>query len=335
VLGPAGAEPFLRAYGCREGGNVELDPHGEFTGRNVLYLADAEAAAGLAQERAALFAARQRRPRPQRDDKIITAWNALAIGALARAARVLPEWASARAARYGEAARAAWRFVLRELYEPSTGQLYRRWCAGERAVRGFLDDYASLIHAHIELYETFQQDADLELAAGLAAAMLARFEDPHGGGLFNAEPSDELVLQLKDDYDGAEPAANSMAAYALARLGAYSGDARWSAAARRIVEAYAARLNREPHALPLMLCAALYDAAPRRQVVVQGRPGDELWAVAQSAFLPFATLHRNPRRAEFAALALTDAAPRAYVCDNYACLAPVATSAELACLLRG
>jgi uncharacterized protein YyaL (SSP411 family) len=315
---------------------VDEDPHGEFAGRNILYRAAAADAAEEAEWRRVLLAARVRRPRPQLDDKILTAWNAMMIGALARASRVLAGYDGERAARYGAAAKEAWHFVMCQLYDAESRTLYRRWRNGERAIPAFLDDFAALIAAHLELFESFQEAHFLRLARTLAQEMLARFEDGESGGFYSAPAGEELVLRLKDDYDGAEPAGNSTAALALLRLAEYAPDAvsaGYAEAARRVLRTFAARLNRDPLTLPEMLCAALYERAPKRQIVIAGAEPDALWAVARRRFLPFASIFVNPRSGPLAGMRAEEGPARAYVCENYACQLPVSDAGELERLL--
>ena len=118
------------------------------------------------------------------------------ISALARGAQVFAAFDPAAAARYREAATAAWRFLMENLYDDAEGKLYRRWRDGERAIDAFLDDYAALVQAHLDLYEMSFDPRYLELARSLADTMLERFEDP-AGGLYSAAASADLVLRLK------------------------------------------------------------------------------------------------------------------------------------------
>jgi uncharacterized protein YyaL (SSP411 family) len=207
-------------------GNVAHDPLGEFGGKNVLrqlrplartaeqfklLLPDAEQKLLACLEK--LRAIRATRPRPHRDDKIVTAWNGLMISALAQGARILEE-----PARLTAAVRAA-EFLQRELYDDATGTLYRSWCGGRGTVPGFAEDYACLIQGLLDLYEAGFDVRWLQWAERLQAKMDALFWDAEHGGYFNTRTGDPaVILRLKDDYDGAEPAANSIAALNLHRL---------------------------------------------------------------------------------------------------------------------
>ncbi len=137
-------------YGVRRDGNVPDDPHGEFTGKNILYLdesLDDATEAELAPGKAALLAIRSKRIRPHLDDKILTAWNGLMISAFAKGAQILDE------RRYLEAAQRATGFILTRMFDVRTGNLQRRYRDGDAAIAGFLDDYAFFIGALLDLYE--------------------------------------------------------------------------------------------------------------------------------------------------------------------------------------
>jgi uncharacterized protein YyaL (SSP411 family) len=344
ILGADEAARYCRRYGCLPGGNVDPahDPHAEFAGRNILYLAEPDGGADLAETRALLLEARNRRPRPHLDDKILASWNGLMISGLARAARGLDE------PRYEAAAVRAARFVLREMYDPAAGNLKRRWRAGEAAIDGFLDDYASMIRALIDLYETTFETAWLEFARRLAARMIERFEDQAGGGFFSAPEAADLVLRLKDDYDGAEPSGNSLAIEALARLAAYTDEEAFAEAADRALDAFAPHVAAQGPAAPLLLVEWMRRLTPKSQVVVAGdwhEPGVQaLLAEWRKRFRPFDTVFAcrsaadrarlEAWRPELAPLFAAARAPSAFVCEHFTCQAPVTAPQDLANLLQ-
>ena len=202
-----------------ERGNVEEDPHGEFSGLNILYQARPEEEAELlARAREKLLRIRSARPRPHLDDKILAAWNGLMISAFAKGAQILNE------PRYAEAARRALDFLRRNLWRDSESILLRRYRDGDAAIDGFLDDYAFLALALLDMYETTFEAADLAWAVHLAERAMELFEDPQAGGFFSTPDGQaDLVLRLKDDYDGAEPSGNSGLALALLRLARMTG----------------------------------------------------------------------------------------------------------------
>ncbi len=223
----ADAALFAAVYAIETDGNAE-DPQGELAGKNVLHAILTVAQAGeklgipvdeverrLASSRSLLFAVRAGRPRPHLDDKVLTAWNGMMVGALARASQILAE------PRYLDGARRAAGFLREHLVDKKTTPptLRRRWRDGEAAFDAYLDDYAALASGLIDLYEAGFDTADLELAEQLADAMVAQFHDPEAGGFFSTSGKDpSVLLRMKEDYDGAEPSGNSTAALTLLRL---------------------------------------------------------------------------------------------------------------------
>src|SRR5262249_46233831 len=152
-----------------------------------------------------LLAARAKRVRPHLDDKVLTAWNGLMISAFAKGGAILGE------ARYAAAARRAADFVLDRLYDPNTGVLLRRYRRQDSCIPGFLDDYAFFTQGLLDLYEAGFHLPDLQAAIRLTAKQIELFEDKSAGGFFSTALGDpNLVMRLKDDYDGAEPSGNSV-----------------------------------------------------------------------------------------------------------------------------
>ncbi len=219
LLGEQDSKLFCTRFGVERDGNVEHDPQGEFTGRNILYEAAPEQETEhetLQRAKETLFQARSKRPRPHLDRKILTSWNGLMISALAKGYIVLDD------ARYLEAAKRAASFLLSRMYDPGSGRLLRRFCDGEAAVPAFLDDYAFLAQALLDLFEASSNAAYFVTAVDLARRGLKRFEDSQQGGFFSTlEGAGDLLLRMKDDYDGAEPSGNSVATDVLAPPRAY------------------------------------------------------------------------------------------------------------------
>jgi uncharacterized protein YyaL (SSP411 family) len=366
-------EFFAGHFGVQEGGNVPagLDPHGEFRSKNLLAqqmpLAETARRYALTPEQASdrlqahlsrLREIRARRPRPQLDDKIVTANNALMISALAKAHRVLGPGHG-----FLEAAVRAADFIAREMYHPERGVLFRMWRAtapaggpGTRgAAEGFAEDYAYFVQALLDLYEASFDIRWLQWAERLQAKMDERFWDEAGGGYFNSAAGDpSIVLRLKEDYDGAEPAPGSVAAMNLLRLAVFlgkGGEGRPEGGAldyrergQRTIQALQPQWSRVPQALPQLLCALEFLLQPPRQVVIAGDPGagdfQALAAVVGGAFGPQRTVlaaDGGPgqewlaRRAPWLA-AMRPIAGRAtaYLCEEYTCEAPITDPAELA-----
>jgi len=324
LLGPEEAERFCQAYGVTPEGNLVHDPTGEFVGKNVLYAAGETE--GLEALRARLLEARLARPRPVRDDKIVAAWNGLMISAFASGARVLGE------PRYLEAARRAAAFALTRLRAPD-GSLYRCWRAGEASVAAFSEDYSCLAQGLLDLYEAGFEPEHLNAAVSLTEKQLELFEDTSAGGLFSApETTTELVLRLKDDFDGAEPSSNSVAALNLSRLAHLARRPDFAQAAERIHAAFAAPLESAPGQLPELLSALAFHNASR-QIVISGERGAAdtaaLLEVVNSKFQPFAAVM----------LGSAEQWPRlgqatAYVCRDFTCLEPTTRIEKLAALLE-
>jgi uncharacterized protein len=330
-------EPYPKVasvYGVRRDGNVSEDPHGEFTGKNILYLReslDDATEAELASAKTALLALRSKRVRPHLDDKILTAWNGLMISAFAKGAQVLND------ARYLEAAQRAVGFILTRMYDGRSNILLRRYRDGDAAIAGFLDDYAFFIAALLDLYEADFDAKHVETALRLADKMRELFEDPAEGAFFSTAAGDSsLVLRMKDDYDGAEPSGNSVALLDLLKLAHLTDRAEYRESAERTLRALASKISQQPVAVPQMLVGLDYYLAPRREVIIAGPPQDFLREV-RAHFLPHTITMLSgatffPAASQMLAI---DGQTTAYVCENYACQLPTSQLAKFAELLRG
>ncbi len=266
LLGIANSSLFCIRYGVEKDGNVEQDPQGEFTGRNILYeagsLMSSEASVALDESKALLFQARDKRPRPHLDNKILTAWNGLMISALAKGFGILNHQP------YLEAARKAASFLRSVMYNAEDGTLLRRFCDGEAAVLGFLDDYAFLAQALLDLFEVTGEVSYLEFALDLSRRGFEQFRDEEGGFFSTAPDQNDLLLRLKDDYDGAEPSGNSVATEVLIRLAHFLGDDRLRSYAEQSLTSFAPKLKAQPTMAPQMLVAlARYLASPEQTVI--------------------------------------------------------------------
>jgi len=349
-------ELFAAHYGVRREGNVGHDPHQEFRGRNILRqrqpLAATARAAGLGTGAAndklleclgKLQQARLKRPTPQRDEKIITAWNGLMISAQARSAAVLAEPPALAAA-----VRAA-EFLRRELWDEATGTLYRSWCDGVRnPAPGLAEDHAALITGLLDLYEAGGDWRWLQWAERLQVRMDELFWDDERGGYFQsrADAADVLV-RLKDDYDGAEPAANSLALANLIRLDWLTGLAGARERAERTITALQPQWSATPQALPLFLTGIEWALSAPMTVVLAGDPGaPDTQALAVELSVRPGRRHvvlwadggEGQRWLAERRPYLADMSPRsghaaAYVCRDYACRAPVSTPEELRAVL--
>jgi uncharacterized protein YyaL (SSP411 family) len=347
----ADADVARRRFGIQPSGNAPHDPQGEFIGKNLLYTAESieevatrtgrsvdDVLGALGRIRDRLFEARERRPRPHLDDKILTAWNGLMIAAFARAARVLVSRPSSR--EYLDAARRAATFIRDTLW--SNDVLLRRYRDGEAAIEGYAEDYAYLIWGLLEL---FQADGDagwLEWAITLQSRMDAKFWDEKEGGWFSTTGEDPTVLlRLKEDYDGAEPAASSVAALNALTLAHLTGDDQVRAKTERTIGRYGPRVGAAARTVPMMLCALSAWHAGQSQIVVAGGAESARPLLEELArhYVPFGIVipmagsdpgERLARLLPFTAAMTGRDGATAYVCRDFTCRQPVMTAADLA-----
>jgi uncharacterized protein YyaL (SSP411 family) len=226
-------------------------------------LAEAEARSEYAC--AKLFNVREERVRPGRDDKVLTAWNALMIGALARAARVFnePEWLSAAQHAADFARTTLWR----------DGSMLATYKDARAHLNAYLDDHAFLLAALLELMQTSFRRQDLDWAIEIADALLARFEDSAGGGFFfTSHDHEALIHRPKPAHDNATPSGNGIAARALLTLGHWLGEARYLDAAERTLRAFAAELAERPSGVSSLLIALEEWTSPATNVLLRGDP---------------------------------------------------------------
>ena len=350
----ADAEAAKRRLGIQAGGNAPQDPMGEFTGKNIPFLqqdvgeiakltgstAD-DVAATLGAARKTLFDAREKRPRPHLDDKVLAAWNGLMIAALARAAHVLD---GAAAERSLEAATRAATFARERLWDPDRRILRRRARAGAVSIDGYAEDYAYLVWGLLELFQTVGDPAWLDWALELQARQDALFWDDEGGGWFATTGDDpSVLLRVKEEYDGAEPAASSVAVENLLTLVHLREDPDAAARVEKTLGRFGTRLGQAARAVPLMMAALVRYHAPATQIVIVGEPDvpetRALERVVAARYLPFAVRLRvtpgdgQARLAErlpfTGALREIDGRPTAYVCTNFTCREPVTDPARL------
>jgi uncharacterized protein len=244
-------------------GNVSPDPRGEFKNKNILFapltiertaegcrMTVENVAAYLGSARTKLLAVRARRPRPLRDDKIIAGWNGMMIGALACASVVLED------ERYRAAAVRAAEFLAASLYDESRRTLSRRYRDGEAANEAHLDDYACVIAGLLDLHAAVSDTRWLDMAAALNRTQEALFWDAASGGFYETSGRDPTVLvRMKEMYDGAEPAGNSVAAMNLVRLSRLTGTMHDQALARATLRCFCSKLHQVPHLMPFMMSA--------------------------------------------------------------------------------
>ncbi len=346
------AERFNRFYGVEATGNAPpgSDPHGEFTGKNILIqrLSLKEAAAqfhttpaALAKElktsRQKLFQHREKRPRPRLDDKIITAWNGLMISAFAKASQVLDEPA------YRNAAAAAAAFLQDKLYLPNSRKLLRHYRKGPSTIEGFANDYAFLIQGLLDLYEATFNVRWLQWAQTLQKTQNQLFWDKKSAGFFSATGQDpSILLRLKEDYDGAEPSPNSIAAMNLLRLAQITANDPFRQQAQQTLAQFSENITAQPAASPQMLAALQFSLAKNKQIVFAARPSDPglktLLRTLHKPFLPNKIVLLADNGAGQAYLGkklpfLRNLRPienraTAFVCENFICQLPTVDPAQ-------
>jgi uncharacterized protein len=326
-------EPVARHLGAT--------PEGNWEGTNVLWTpgpADEQLEAEVAAARPRLFEAREARVHPATDDKVLAAWNGLAIVALAEAGRSFGE------PRYVDAALTAAGFVLEQLTDD--GRLLRSWRNGRRGGPGYLDDYACMADACLTLYETTFDLRWLREARRLAEAMVELFAAPDGDGFYQTgRDAEQLVVRPRELFDNAVPAGSSVAADVLQRLGRLTGTPDWEQAGLSGLRPVLGVIDRAPTGFGHALGAADFALSRVREVAVVGpREADDtkallarVWATYQpNRVIAAAAPDDRTAQAEVPLLAdrpLLEDRPTAYVCEHFVCQLPVTDPDALAAQL--
>jgi hypothetical protein len=316
----------------------------------------------LAAAKRKMFDARRKRVRPHLDDKILASWNGLMLGAMARAYAVLGD------EKYRAAAEKNLAFIQAKLWEapqsgtgilpvsnsqeskarihsetgwkpvPPCGTLFHRWRDGERDNVQLLEAYAFLLSGVIDLYEATLEAKHLDFAIALAEAMIAKFYDSENGGFWQSTGgAKDLILRVKDDYDGAEPSGNSVATLALLKLAAITGREDFKRSAEATLRLFAHRLQNFPQAMPFMLHALDFELEEPRRVVIAGAPPSlrfgtaspsfaktrELLRAAHSVYQPNKVVLGNAGAVEkFARTLPAKNGPVVYLCTGQSCQPP-------------
>ncbi len=241
-------------------------------------LAAIQANALLDSARKKLFDVREQRIRPGRDDKVLTAWNGLMIKGMAQAARILHE------PRYLDSALAATHFIQREMMKD--GRLLASYKDGKARLNAYLDDYAFLLDALLELLQAKWDSALLDCAIQLADALLTHFEDKeHGGFYFTSHDHEQLIQRPKTVMDEAIPAGNAVAAFALARLGHLLGEQRYLEASERTLTFSISQVQHAPYAAAFMLHALEEHLYPPQTIIVRGEKKEmQAWETEMNSF---------------------------------------------------
>ena len=348
VLTSDEAKVFCRYYSVEETGNALADPHQEFVGKNILFNpltieqtaellsvnAD-DARQLLASARKKMFERRERRVRPQRDDKVITSWNGLMIGAFARASRILNE------ERYLRAASNAASFLYTNLYDGEKKILRRRFRDGEVKFEAHADDYSFLTAGLIDLYQSTFDLRWLNWAEELMGMTIALFWDSAEGGFYDTSGKDSSILvRSKEAYDGAEPTANSMAAMDLLRLYHYTNDRSLKEYAEKTLRYFCSLLEQSPQIMPQLMAAVEFYCAPPEHLVIAAESLTDAWRFLNEVagkYLPNANcivVEKDSKEHLFAkfpflnGMETREGKTMAYRCKNYACLLPTSVPVE-------
>ena len=340
LLTPEEFKVGVRYFGVTEQGNFVDHSHPQpLPNQNVLHVADPVLTglepALLASAKSKLCTARAQRVRPQRDDKVLASWNGLMLGAMARAGAVLGEEA------YRAAAQKNLAFLKARLWDAEAKTLYHRWRDGERDNVQLLEGYAFLLAGVIELYEATLEAAHLEFALALAETMLARFYDAENGGFWQSTAAaQDLILRVKEDYDGAEPSGNSVAILALLRLSKITDRKDFTQAAEKSLRLFTGRLQQVPQAVPCMLQALDFSLDEPGRAVVTGDPAGAktraLLRAVHSVYHPNKVVLANAGSAEPFARTLPDHhEPVVYLCSGTACQPPTSDPERIKEMLSG
>jgi uncharacterized protein YyaL (SSP411 family) len=317
-----GGDAAVDWYGVTAAGNWE--------GTNILWRpvrGDLLRTPEVERARVALFERRERRVRPGLDDKVLTEWNAMWAAALAEAGAAMdePSWVAAAAR--------AMDFLHDALVVD--GRWRRSWQRDGGARHDALaQDLAWVVDACTRLSEATGERRWLERSIAAAEALVAGFWDDAEGGFFTvATHGEQLLVRQKDTYDGATPSANSVAATALIRLGALTGDERWAAHGRQTIDALWPLLAAAPTAALGAVAALALGAEGTTEIVITGdRP--DLHAVVRARLLPDAVVAWG-ERGTGPLWEGRDLDGAAYVCRSFACQRPVTSAEDLSALLMG
>jgi uncharacterized protein YyaL (SSP411 family) len=339
ILGKDKARLFNAYYGVTEGGNFE-------EGKTILHVASSaeqleknpkDIEKILAEAHGKIFKERQKRIRPHRDDKIVTAWNGLMISSLAYGGVALRE------EKYIEAAKNCAEFILSTSYKD--GRLMRYYRDGKVVEKAFLDDYAFMVMGLLDLYEATFDAKWLIEAKKLSQEMIELFADSEDGGFFlSGKDGEKLIAASRPSSDGAISSGNSVAALVLLKLGRLTMDQRFVEQGHKTLKVFSKQLEQSPGYSSVMLIALNFWLGPSQEIVISGdadsKDTKQMIELVQSKFLPNAVvlLHEQGSAIEQIVpfvknqIAIDNKAT-AYVCENYVCNKPTNSVNELKELL--
>ena len=349
------ADLIINVYSINKTGNFRDEASGENTGTNILHLTGSlteiafknkESVDGLKERveaaRQKLFATRNKRIHPHKDDKILTDWNGLMIAALAKGAQAFDE------PKYAEAAKRAADFILTDMRRED-GRILHRYRDGDTAILANVDDYAFLIWGLLELYETVFDVGYLRTALSLNGEMIKYFWDEQDGGFyFTAEDAEELIVRQKEIYDGAIPSGNSVATLNLFRLARITANTDFEDKANMILRAFSKDVQSAPSGYTQMMVALGFGIGPSYEIVIVGEPEAEdtkdMLNSLGKHFIPYKVVLLKPADQETSDITSIaeyieyhssfDGKATAYVCLDFACKMPVTNTDEMLKLLN-
>ncbi|MGE5302152.1 MAG: thioredoxin domain-containing protein [Alphaproteobacteria bacterium] len=343
ILGVETGEIFGRIYGVTDFGNFEgsniLHPVLTVDQAAKLFRKEPNEIAALVRDgKRRLFAEREKRPKPLRDDKILTSWNGLALSGLADAIKILPR------SDYIEAAQRTVAFFYTKMFRDNL--LLHTYRLGEGKIVAYLDDYAFLGLGLLALYEAIFDRSHIERAEGLASILIREFwDDADGAFFFTGKSHEQLISRAKPAYDGSIPSGNAGAAQFLLRLYYFTGRADYLIRAERVLRCYYDAMQNQPFGFAHMLCALDLFLNKPKEIVVIGHQSDpetvEFITKIHHLYLPNKILQLvSPEQSLekisplLAGKKQIDGGPTAYVCDNSTCSAPVVNWEALKVLLE-
>lgn len=333
LLGADDAKIFNFYFDVSEEGNFEeknilnINYTLEATAK-TLKISEAEVAESLERGREKLFGAREKRIKPFRDEKILTAWNGLMLSAFAEASAILQN------GEYLEIAQKNADFLINTLQK--SGYLLRTYKDGKAKLNAYLEDYANLADGLLELFQVSGEIEYLKQAKRLADLMITEFWDEENGGFFfTGNNHEELIVRSKDYYDNATPSGNSVAADVLLKLAKLTGDEKYERFAVTVLRLVVPQIRRFPQGFGRVLSTLEFYLNPVKEIVILGKKGNELEKEIWSAYLPDKIIvsAENNKNSDLIPLlherTAIDEQPTAYICENFVCQKPTTDIAEL------
>lgn len=335
ILGETDAAVFNFFYDVSEDGNFEekniLNVKNSLRETaEVLNISEEKLKETLERGREKLFKEREKRIKPFRDEKVLTAWNGLMLATFAEASAILDD------KDYLEIARQNADFILENLQKD--GWLLRSWKDGQAKLNGYLEDYANFADGLIELFQVSGEGTYLKEAKLLADVLITEFWDADGGAFFfTANNHEELIVRTKDFYDNAMPSGNSVAADVLLKLAHLVGDEKYRHFAVTVLRLVSPQIRRYPNAFGRVLSALEFYLNPTKEIVILGAKDSELEREVWREYLPHKVVvlaEQTEENAELIPLLqdrkMIDNKPTAFVCENFTCQKPTTSQSELA-----